>query len=100
MDNNLSGCIVYDIRYDQVLEETVAIYLHRTVAPGETIRDRRLKRQAFLAVLHCVAVTFEPQGVSQPAACDGILNQTTFVDPCQEAQGNVLAIVSRLKESY
>ena len=88
VNNRTSGCIVVaDKSHDQILAETVFDYLFCTTKPGETLRDRHLERQAKLTGLHCGAVNFVPQGVSQAAACDGITDHIKIGDPCQESQG-------------
>ena len=76
--------------YNQVLEETVADYLHRSAEPGEIIRQRHKKRRAFLAGLPCSAVKFIHQGVSQAAFCDGIIYSINNGNVTQEPQGNLL----------
>ena len=54
----VTGCLVCGKPYDQVIEETVADYLDQTAQPGETVRERQIKRNAFIdGVLH-----FYPSG--------------------------------------
>ena len=44
----VTRCLICSKPYDQVIEETVADYLHRTAEPWESVKDRVLKRNAFL----------------------------------------------------
>ena len=69
MENNayVTGCLVCRKPYKQVIEETVAHYLHQTAQPVETVRDRVLKRNASTDGLQRSAFTFLPRGVSQVA---------------------------------
>ena len=56
--------------YDQVLEEVTVDYLLRTAEAGETVEDRQLKRQSFLACAQCAAVTCIPRRLTSAGACD------------------------------
>ena len=60
----VTGCIVRGKLYDQVFEETVSDYLYHTVEPGETTKNRDIKRRAFLDRLQCRVVTFVTRGLS------------------------------------
>ena len=44
----VTGCLVCGKSYDQVIEETVADYLDQTAQAGETVRERQIKRNAFI----------------------------------------------------
>ena len=44
----VTGCLVCRKAYDQVIEETVADYLNQTEKPGETVRERQIKRNYFI----------------------------------------------------
>ena len=44
----VTGCLVCGKSYDQVVDETVADYLNHTAQPGETVRERQIKRSAFI----------------------------------------------------
>ena len=68
------GCLICGKPYDQVIEETVADYLNQTAQPGQTVRERQIKINAFIDGIHSGVVTSLPPGVSQAAACDGLLN--------------------------
>ena len=47
--------------YDQVIEETVADYLNQTAQPGETVRERQIKRNAFIDGIQSGVFTFLPR---------------------------------------
>ena len=47
--------------YDQVVEETVADYLNQTAQPGETVRERQIKRNVFIVVIRVGYSFFFPR---------------------------------------
>ena len=57
----VTGCFVCGKSYDQVIEETVADYLNQTAQPGETIRERQIKRNAFIDGIQSGVFTFLPR---------------------------------------
>ena len=61
----VTGCLVSGKSHDQVIEETVADYLNQTTQPGETVRERQIKRNAFIDGIQSGVFTFLPPGVSQ-----------------------------------
>ena len=69
----VTGCLVCKKSYDQVIEETTADYLNQTAQSGETVRERQIKRNAFIDGVQSGVFTFIPPGVSQAAACDGMV---------------------------
>ena len=69
----VTGCLVCGKANDQVIEQTVADYLNQTAQPGETVRERQIKRNAFIDGIQSGVFTFLPPGVSQAAACDGLV---------------------------
>ena len=69
----MTGCVVCGKSFDQFIEETVADYLNQTAQPAETVRERQIKRNAFIDVIQSGVLTFLPPGVSQAAACDGLV---------------------------
>ena len=73
-----TGCLVCGKSYGQVIDETVADYLQHTAQPGETVRDRQIKRKAFIDGLQSSAFIFLPPGVSQAAACDGLVYSANY----------------------
>ena len=62
---HVRDCLVCSEPYEQVIEEAVADYLHRTAELSEIVRDRFLKREAFLDGLQSGVFTFVPRGVLQ-----------------------------------
>ena len=69
-----TGCLVCGKPYDQVIEETVADYLNQTAQPGETVRERQIKRNASIDGIQSGIFFFlPPPGVSQAAVCDGLV---------------------------
>ena len=71
-------CLVCGKSYGQVIEETVADYLHNTAQPVETVREREIKRNAFIEGIQSSAFNFVPPGVSQAAACDGLVYSVDY----------------------
>ena len=69
----VTRCLVCGKSYDQVIEETVADYLNQSAQPGETVRERQIKINAFINGIQSGVFTFLPRGVSQAAACDGLI---------------------------
>ena len=67
----VTSCLVCGKSYNQVIDETVADYLDQTAQPVETVRERQIKRNAFIDGVQSGVFTFIPPGVSQAAACDG-----------------------------
>ena len=57
----VTGCLVCGKSYDQVIEETVADYLNQTAQPGETVRERQIKRNAFIDGIQSGVFTFLPR---------------------------------------
>ena len=66
--------LVCGITYEQVLEEATAHYLKKMAKVGETVRGRHSKRHAFITGLQSGVIAFILQGLSQAAACDGIVH--------------------------
>ena len=74
----VTGCLVCGKSYDQVIDETIADYLNQTAQPGETVRQRQIKRNAFIDGIQSGVFTFLPPGVSQAAACDGLVYSVKY----------------------
>ena len=74
----VTGFLVCGKSYDQVIEETVVDYLNQTAQPGETVRKRQIERNAFIDGVQSGVFTFIPPGVSQAAACDGLLYSANY----------------------
>ena len=88
----VTGCLVCGKSYDQVIEETVADYLAQTAQPGETVRERQIKRNAFIDGVQSGAFTFIPPGVSQAAACDGLFYSINYNGQDSGTQGYALPL--------
>ena len=58
-----------------IKEEITLGYLEQTHIPGETYEQRIARRDAFQAGMKAGTFILVPGGVSQAAACDGILYQ-------------------------
>ena len=74
----VTSCLVCGKSHDQVREETVADYLNQTAQPGETVRERQIKRNAFIDGVQSGFFTFIPPGVSHAAVCDGLLYSVKY----------------------
>ena len=68
-------CTVCGKSFATIQEEITLGYLERTHSPEETYAQRIRRRNAFLAGMNAGSVILVPGGVSQAAACDGILYQ-------------------------
>ena len=88
----VTGCLICRKSYYQVIEETVADYLNQTAQPGETVRERQIKRNAFIDGIQSVVFTFIPPGVSQAAACDGLVYSVNSNGQNSGAQGYTLPL--------
>ena len=87
-----TGCIVCGKVYPWVKEEKTLGYLERTHMPGETYYLRKAKRNAFEAGMKAGSFILVPKGVSQAAACDGLLYQITPEDDLNVPRPGVLPI--------
>ena len=88
----VTGCLVCGKSYGQVIEETVADYLHQTAQLGETVRERQIKRNAFIDGIQSGAFIFLPTGVSQAAACDGLVYSVIYNGQNSGTQGHALPL--------
>ena len=95
-NERVTGCLVCGKPYDQVTEETVADYLHQTAQPGETVRERQIKRNAFIDGIQCRVFTFFPAGVSQGAACNGLIYSVNYKGQNSGTQGYALPLFEDL----
>ena len=86
----VTGCFVCGETYDPVIEETVADYLNPTTQPVETVRERQHKRNAFIDGIQSGVFTFLPPGVSQAAACDGLIYSVNYKGQNLGMQGYAL----------
>ena len=88
----VTGCLICGKSYDQVIEETVADYLNQTAQPGETVRERQIKRNAFIDGIQSGVFTFFPPVVSQAAACDGLVYSVNYNGQNAGTQGYTLPL--------
>ena len=88
-----TGCLVCGKCYDQVIEETVADYLNQTAQPGETVRERQIKRNAFIDGIQSGVFNFLPPGVSQAATCDGLIYSVNYNGQNSGRQGYTLPLL-------
>ena len=88
----VTGCLACGKSYDQVIEETVADYLNQTAQPDETVRESQIKRNAFIDGIQSGVFTFLPPGVSQAAACDGLVYSVNLNGQNMDTQGYALPL--------
>ena len=88
----VTSCLVCGKSYDQVIAVTVAEYLNQTAQPGETVRERQIKRNAFIDGVQSGVFTFIEPGVSQAAACDGIIYSVNYNGQNSATQGSALPL--------
>ena len=74
------------------MEETVADSLKQTAQPGETVRERQMKRNAFIDGIQSGVFSFLPSGVSQAAACDGLVYSINYNGQNSGTQGYALPL--------
>ena len=89
----VTGCLICGKSYDQVIEETFADYLNQTAEPGETVRERQIKRNAFIDGIQSGVFIFIPPGVSQAAACDGLVYSVNYNGENAGTQGYTLILI-------
>ena len=78
--------------YDEVKEEFVDDYLNQTARPNETVRERQIKRNAFIDGIQSGLFNFIPPGVSQSAACDGMVYSVNYNGQNEGTQGHTLPV--------
>ena len=92
-NETITSCLVCGKSYDQVIEETAADYLNHTAQPGETVRERQIKRRnAFIDGVQSGVFNFIPPGVSQAAACDGMIYSVNYNGQNSVTQGYALPL--------
>ena len=91
-NEGVTSCLVCGKSYDQVIEEIVADYLDQTAQPGETVRERQIKRNAFIDGIQSGIFTFIPPGVWQAAACDCVVYSVNFNEQNLGTQGYALPL--------
>ena len=88
----ITGCLVCAKPSEQVIEATVVKYLHQTAEPRESIKDRVLKRDAFVDGLQSGVFTSFRLGVSQAAGCDGQVYTVNYDNPQSGTQTKLLLL--------
>ena len=88
----VTRCLVCGNSYDQIIEETVADYVNQTAQPGETVRERQIKRNAIIDGIQSGVFTFLTPGVSQAAASDGLLYSVNYNGQTSGTQGYALPL--------
>ena len=78
--------------YDQFIEETVADYLNQTAQSSGTVREHQVKKSAFIDGIQSGVFTFLPPGVSQAAACDGLVYSVNYSGQNSGPQGYALPL--------
>ena len=68
-----SGCVVCGKSFQAIKEDVPLGYLESTHIPGKTYEQRQSRRRTFQAGMKAGSFIIIPRGVSQAAACDGIL---------------------------
>ena len=91
-NETITSCLVCGKSYDQVIEETAADYLNHTAQPRETVRERQIKRNAFIDGVQSGVFFFIPPGVSQAAACDGMIYSVNYNGQNSVTQGYALPL--------
>ena len=91
-NETVTSCLVCGKSYDQVIEETVADYLDQTSQAGETVRERQIKRNAFIDGVQSGVFNFIPPGVSQAAACDSMIYSINYNGQNSATQGYALPL--------
>ena len=74
---NYSDCMICGRTLDQIRGEAIEDYLRNTRRINETPAMREMKKQAFIAGMEMGTLLFIPAGLSQAAACDGVLYTIT-----------------------
>ena len=83
----VTGCLACGKSYDQVIQKTVADYLNQTAQPGETVRERQIKRNIFIDGIQSEVFTFLP-----PAACDVRIYSVNYNGQNSGMQGYALPL--------
>ena len=88
----VTGCLICEKSYDQVIEETVADYLNQTAQPSETVWERQIERNAFIDGIQSGVFNFIPAGVSQAATCDSLVYSINLNGQNAGTQGYALPL--------
>ena len=88
----VTGCLICGKTYNQVMEEKTADYLNQTAQSGETVRERQIKRNAFIDGIQSGVFNFLPPRVSQAATCDGLVYSVDLNGQNTGTQGYALPL--------
>ena len=66
-----TDCLVCGKPYEQITDELVIDYIHKTEYPGESAVNKEARRLAYLEGMKAGTFLLIPRGLSQAAACDG-----------------------------
>ena len=91
-NETITNCLVCGKSYGQVIEENAADYLNKTAQLGETVRERQFERNAFIDGVQSGVFTFISPGVSQAAACDGLVYSVNYSGQNSVTQGYALPL--------
>ena len=92
-NETVTSSLVCGKSYEQVIAETVADYHNQTAQQGETVTERQIKRNAFIDGVQSGVFTFIPPGVSQAAACDGMIYSVNYNGQNSVTQGHALPLI-------
>ena len=87
-----SDCVVCGKSFQAIKEEVTLGYLESTHLPGETYDQRQSRRRAFEAGMKAGSFIVIPRGVSEAAACDGILYRVGPEDDNTNPRPGILPI--------
>ena len=85
-----TDCLICGKSVEQIQEEAVVDYLHKTAIQGEAPEHFNARRLAFLEGMKKDCFMLIPGGVSPASACDG--NLYSFSHDYQKAQPNTNAL--------
>ena len=71
LPGTFTDCMVCGKSYEQITDELVIDFIHRTEYLGESAISKERRRLAFLEGMRAGTFLLVPRGVSQAAACDG-----------------------------
>ena len=77
-NERVTGCLVCGKSYDQVIEETVADCLNQTAQTSETVRERQIKRNAFIDGTQSGVFNFLPRECRRLSTCDGLVYSVNY----------------------
>ena len=91
-DLYFTGCLVFGLLYDQVIEKIKTGYLNQTAEPGESVRVQLLNSSPFNRRLQCGVYTVALWGVLRAAPCDKLTITVNHGSPSTGTQVNRLPL--------